>query len=314
MKLENQIKSQIKKVERIKKNMISKLKIALLQIAPCKTLEENLEKGIVCCRKAKERGADIALFPEMWSNGYNIYGRHFDEWKAEAISADSDFINTFGETAKELDMAVGITLLEKYENAPRNSLVLFDRFGKKKFVYAKVHTCDFDVERNLTPGDDFYVTTLDTSIGDVKVGAMICYDREFPESARILMLKGAELILVPNACPMEINRLSQLRGRAYENMTAIATCNYPETVPDCNGGSSVFDGVAYLPELPESRDTCILQADGKEGIYLAELNLEQLRNYRKREVHGNAYRHPKKYGLLTDTKISEPFVRNGYRE
>lgn len=294
--------------------MISKLKIALLQIAPCKTLEENLEKGIVCCRKAKERGADIALFPEMWSNGYNIYGRHFDEWKEEAISADSDFINTFGETAKELDMAVGITLLEKYENAPRNSLVLFDRFGKKKFVYAKVHTCDFDVERNLTPGDDFYVTTLDTSIGDVKVGAMICYDREFPESARILMLKGAELILVPNACPMEINRLSQLRGRAYENMTAIATCNYPETVPDCNGGSSVFDGVAYLPELPESRDTCILQADGKEGIYLAELNLEQLRNYRKREVHGNAYRHPKKYGLLTDTKISEPFVRNGYRE
>ena len=314
MKLENQIKSQIKKVERIKKNMISKLKIALLQIAPCKTLEENLEKGIVCCRKAKERGADIALFPEMWSNGYNIYGRHFDEWKAEAISADSDFINTFGETAKELDMAVGITLLEEYENAPRNSLVLFDRFGKKKFVYAKVHTCDFDVERNLTPGDDFYVTTLDTAIGDVKVGAMICYDREFPESARILMLKGAELILVPNACPMEINRLSQLRGRAYENMTAIATCNYPETVPDCNGGSSVFDGVAYLPELPESRDTCILQADGKEGIYLAELNLEQLRNYRKREVHGNAYRHPKKYGLLTDTKISEPFVRNGYRE
>lgn len=294
--------------------MISKLKIALLQIAPCKTLEENLEKGIVCCRKAKERGADIALFPEMWSNGYNIYGRHFDEWKAEAISADSDFINTFGETAKELDMAVGITLLEKYENAPRNSLVLFDRFGKKKFVYAKVHTCDFDVERNLTPGDDFYVTTLDTAIGDVKVGAMICYDREFPESARILMLKGAELILVPNACPMEINRLSQLRGRAYENMTAIATCNYPETVPDCNGSSSVFDGVAYLPELPESRDTCILQADGKEGIYLAKLNLEQLRNYRKREVHGNAYRHPKKYGLLTDTKISEPFVRNGYRE
>ena len=294
--------------------MISKLKIALLQIAPCKTLEENLEKGIVCCRKAKERGADIALFPEMWSNGYNIYGRHFDEWKAEAISVDSDFINTFGETAKELDMAVGITLLEKYENAPRNSLVLFDRFGKKKFVYAKVHTCDFDVERNLTPGDDFYVTTLDTSIGDVKVGAMICYDREFPESARILMLKGAELILVPNACPMEINRLSQLRGRAYENMTAIATCNYPETVPDCNGGSSVFDGVAYLPELPNSRDTCILQADGKEGIYLAELNLEQLRNYRKREVHGNAYRHSNMYGLMTDTKIEEPFVRKGYRE
>lgn len=295
-------------------NFIFNIKIALLQIAPGKTLEENLEKGIRYCKKAKESGADIALFPEMWSNGYNIYNRPVDEWKEEAIPADSDFVNTFGSLAKKLNMAIGITLLEKYENAPRNSLILFDRFGEQKFVYAKVHTCDFDVEHNLTPGDDFYVTTLDTACGEVKVGAMICYDREFPESARILMLKGAELILVPNACPMEINRLSQLRARAYENMMAIATCNYPETVPDCNGGSSVFDGVAYLPELDRSRDICILQADGQEGIYIAELDLKQLRNYRKREVHGNAYRHPKKYGLLTDTKIDEPFIRSGYRE
>lgn len=166
----------------------------------------------------------------------------------------------------------------------------------------------------MTPGDDFYVTVLDTECGGLKVGAMICYDREFPESARILMLKGAELILVPNACPMEINRLSQLRARAYENMTAIATCNYPETVPDCNGGSSVFDGVAYLPASEGSRDTCILQADGQEGLYIAELDLEQLRNYRRNEVHGNAYRHPKKYGILVDEKIEKPFIRSDYRE
>lgn len=290
------------------------LKIALLQIAPCNTINKNIDKGIKYCRKAKEMGADIVLFPEMWSNGYNIYNRPIDEWKAKAVSIDSVFVNSFGSTAKELNMAIGITLLEKYEKAPRNTFVLFDRFGERKLVYAKVHTCDFDVERNLTAGDDFYVTALNTACGDINVGAMICYDREFPESARILMLKGAELILVPNACPMEINRLSQLRGRAYENMLAIATCNYPETVPDCNGCSSVFDGVVYLPEMDGSRDTCILQADGKEGIYIAELDLEQLRHYRENEVHGNAYRHPKKYGLLVDTKIDKPFVRNDYRE
>lgn len=290
------------------------LKIALLQIAPCKTLKENLDKGIRACTEAKERGADIALFPEMWSNGYNIYGRPVGEWQAEAVSADSDFVHTFGNIAKTLQMAVGITLLEKYKNAPRNSLILFDRSGERKFIYAKVHTCDFDVERNLTPGDDFYVVALDTACGEIKVGGMICYDREFPESARILMLKGAELILVPNACPMEVNRLSQLCGRAYENMTAIATCNYPGSVPDCNGGSSVFDGVAYVPGLEHSRNTCILQADEQEGIYIAELDLEQLRRYREREVHGNSYRHPKKYGLLVDAGINAPFVRNDYRE
>lgn len=290
------------------------LKIALLQINPCGALNENLEKGIHYCQRAKELDADIALFPEMWSNGYHIYDRPVDEWKAEAVPADSDFVRAFGNLARELDMAIGITFLEKTEGDPRNSLILFDRSGKRQFTYAKVHTCDFDVERNLKPGEEFHVTTLDTSCGEVIVGAMICYDREFPESARLLMLKGAELILVPNACPMEINRLSQLRARAYENMLAIATCNYPEAVPDCNGGSSVFDGVAYLPELDGSRDMCILQADEKEGIYVAELDLDQLRRYREHEVHGNAYRHPQKYGPLLDTKIEKPFIRKNYRE
>ena len=51
------------------------LNIALLQITPRNTLQENLEKGIASCRQAKELGADIALFPEMWSNGYRIRNR-----------------------------------------------------------------------------------------------------------------------------------------------------------------------------------------------------------------------------------------------
>ncbi|MCI8656061.1 MAG: carbon-nitrogen hydrolase family protein [Oscillospiraceae bacterium] len=290
------------------------LNIALLQIAPTGSLAGNLEKGTAACRRAKELGADIALFPEMWSNGYRIYGRPAEEWKAEAISAESEFVRAFGRLAGELDMAVGVTLLEAWEGGPRNTLLLFDRFGERKLTYAKVHTCDFDVERNLTPGEDFYVTDLDTARGPVRVGAMICYDREFPESARLLMLKGAELILTPNACPMELNRLSQLRARAFENMLAVATCNYPDSVPDCNGGSSVFDGVAYLPELAGSRDTCLLQAGGEEGVYLAGLDLDMLRAYRGREVHGNAYRRPKKYALLTDTRIYEPFIRANRRE
>ena len=290
------------------------LKIALLQIAPGRSLEENLEKGAEYCRKAKKAGADLALFPEMWSNGYRIYDRPAEEWKKEAIPVCSDFVRTFGDLARELNMAIGITILEAYGDALRNSLILFDRYGRQRLVYAKVHTCDFGEEHSLTPGDDFYVTVLDTACGEITVGAMICYDREFPESARILMLKGAELILVPNACPMEINRLSQLRARAYENMTAIATCNYPQTVPDCNGGSSVFDGVAFMPPAEGARATCIFHAAGQAGGDIASLVLVQLRAYRRSEVHGNAYRRPKKYGLITASDIQEPFIRADRRE
>lgn len=292
---------------------MDKLKIALLQLTPTGSLQGNLEKGLDACRKAKKMGADLALFPEMWSNGYAIYDRPGSEWMAEAIPTDSDFICQFGKLAQELEMAIGITLLETYATGPRNTLILFDRLGHRILTFAKFHTCDFDVESHLTRGEDFYVEELDTACGKVKVGAMICFDREFPESARILMLKGAEVILTPNACPMEINRLSQLRARAYENMLCVATCNYPDTVPDCNGNSTVFDGVAYLPGLEGSRDTCILQADEKEGIYLAKLDLKQLREYRRSEVHGNAYRRPQKYGLLVDEHINEPFVRANHR-
>ena len=289
------------------------LKIALLQIAPAGSLKNNQEKGMAACRRAKEMGADIALFPEMWSNGYGIYSRPVEEWTAEAVPVQGEFVRAFGKLAEELQMAIGITLLEKVETGPRNTLVLFDRFGKQVFTYAKVHTCDFDVERNLTPGEEFCVEELDTACGMVKVGSMICYDREFPESARILMLKGAELILVPNACPMEINRLSQLRARAFENMTAIATCNYPASVPDCNGGSSVFDGMAYLPEMETSRDTCILLAGKEEGIFLAALDLGKLREYRRTEMMGNTFRRPDLYGMLVKEGVEEPFIRDGYR-
>lgn len=288
------------------------LKVALLQLKPGESIEENLQKGLTACRQAKEMGADIALFPEMWSVGYWI-PEDVEELKKTAISAESSFMRAYQELARELEMAVAVTFLESWEPLPRNTMVLIDRYGHNILTYAKVHTCDFGDECRLTPGDEFLVADLDTAGGTVKVGAMICYDREFPESARILMLQGAELILVPNACPMEINRISQLRARAFENMLGIATVNYPAGHPDCNGHSTAFDGIAYKPELPESRDTMLLDAGEEEGIYLADFPMDEMREYRSREVHGNAYRRPDLYGILTGKCIREPFVRSDYR-
>lgn len=287
---------------------MKKLNLGLLQIQPTGSVKGNLEKGMELCRRGAEMGADILLFPEMWSCGYTI-PEDLRELRDLSVPGDGEFVNAFGTLAAELGVAIAVTYLERFDPLPRNTVTLFDMLGRRVFDYAKVHTCDFGDERRLTPGEDFLVRTLETKKGPVEVGAMICYDREFPESARILMLHGAELALVPNACPMEINRLSQLRARAFENMMAVATCNYPSGTPDCNGHSTVFDGVAYLPEVPYSRDTCVLEAGEGEGLYMAELDLDRLRAYRRREVHGNAYRRPQKYGDLTKNEVREPFVR-----
>lgn len=100
---------------------MNSLKVALLQLLSERTLQGNLIKGLDACRQAKAMGADIALFPEMWSTGYSV-PQDKDELQNAAISLDSAFMRRFEELAKELNMAIGITMLEKYDpSATRSS-------------------------------------------------------------------------------------------------------------------------------------------------------------------------------------------------
>jgi len=288
------------------------VKVALLQMAACGVDQaSNLSKGEAFCRQAKTMGADIALFPEMWNVGYNMPDpARPDErrtWQEQAVSSDGPFVRHFQALAQELEMAIAITYLEKWDGAPpRNALSLIDRRGDLALTYAKVHTCDWDHEGALTPGDDFLVCTLDTAAGPVKVGAMICFDREFPESARILMLKGAELILTPNACELETHRLGQFRARADENMVGVAMANY--AAPQENGHSVAYSPVAFDAN-GRPRDTLIVEAGESEGVYLATFDLDEIRVWREQEAWGNAFRKPRCYDLLVSPTVEAPFIR-----
>jgi predicted amidohydrolase len=292
---------------------VKSINIALLQMIGCgNDRKASLVKGDIFCRRAKDMGADVALFPEMWSVGMTFFDPRQagarQQWQAQAISQDDSFVTHFRRLAKELNMAVAITYLEKWTGRPRNSVSLIDRHGEIVLTYAKVHTCEFDVESALTPGDRFPVGALDTEQGDVRVGFMICFDREFPESARILMLRGAELVLTPNACTLDEHRLSQFKTRAFENMVGVAMTNYAS--PQNNGHSIAFDAVAYPVEDGEARNTLIVEAGESEGVYLATFDLDSIRSYRERESWGNAYRRPRLYGMLKDEDVEPPFIRS----
>lgn len=314
---------------------MNELKIALLQLtAHGNDLAANQAKGEAACRQAKARGADIALFPEMWSAGYTpltefhiqapefyrssrLWGPNVglpyrpqpspeEVWGDLPVERDGPFVRHFQALARELDMAIALTYLERWEGAPRNCVSLIDRHGEILFTYAKVHTCAWSLDEGATTaGDDFYVATLDTAAGDVTVGAMICYDREHPESARILMLKGAEIILTPNACELEPNRLGQFRVRAMENVVGVAMANYAEPF----GGHSVaYDPIAYNKN-GGSRDQLVVEAGRSEGVYLACFDLDAIRDCREREIWGNAFRRPRSYRALTELNVAGPFVR-----
>jgi N-carbamoylputrescine amidase len=319
--------------------------VALLQLAASPDPTINLAAGEAACRRAQQWGADIALFPELWQLGYTFQtsahqaahgdptaaqatmnllrapGRWRDQddpvtpalreavraFHERAIGRNDRFVARFQALAGELDMAIAVTYLERWPGAPRNSVSLIDRHGRITFTYAKVHTCDFDLpEGALTPGDDFHVASLDTAAGEVKVGAMICYDREFPESARVLMLKGAELILTPNACQLDQVRINQFQARAFENMVAVAMANYAG--PQYNGHSVAFSPVV-CDAGGNGLDPLVMQAGAAEGIHLATFDLDGIRAYREREAWGNAFRRPHRYGLLTAPGVEEPFVR-----
>jgi predicted amidohydrolase len=291
------------------------LQIGLLQMQPVYDGEDAAAaKGEEFCRQARERGADIALFPEMWNIGYSFPDASDPEavarWMSRAAADDSEYVLRFRRLAAELGMGIAVTCLQAWPGAPRNAMHLIDRHGEIALTYAKMHTCDFGAESLLTAGEDFPVCALDTAAGEVRVGAMVCYDREFPETARILMLRGAELILTPNACNLEIDRLSQFRARAYENMVAVAMANY--AAPRCNGHSVAFSGISG-ERVEGGRDMLVVEAGEEESVYLASIDLDALRAYRKSEPWGDAFRHPSLYGALTEPAVRPPFIRKSAR-
>ena len=284
------------------------MRIALLQLSPTGDAEQNYQKAKTFIEEATDSSADIALLPENWNIGYSSpedYGQGQDAWNNAVITQGDDQFQKYVRLATDNKIAVALGYLEKSDHKFYDSVALIDRFGQTILNYRKVHTVRKNWEAMLDSGNEFFVADLNTKGGNVRVGAMICYDREFPEVARILMHKGAEIILVPNSAAYEINRLSQLRARAYENMIGIATTNYPS--PKNNGRSTAYDG---MRKKGEEYDSQIVLADENEGVFYADFDIGRLREYRSQEIWGDAYRKPWLYGELLDETKHEPFLRD----
>lgn len=271
--------------------------VAMLQLAPSDDPNENLATGLARCREAKSLGADLAVFPELWNIGaascpLDPAGR--EAWTAAAIHPQSDFFRAFAALARELELNIALTYLEAHAPKPRNSVSIIDRQGEVALHYSKVFICNFGEEEllkpnpspgdigcdvNCSPGDSFPVCSLRGSDGAVRVGAMICADREFPEPAARLMCNGAELIVIPNACTWDGIRTTGLKTRAFENLVGVAMANYPE--PAANGQSQAYTCVPWKDGC--EREMLLAQAGSGEQILLAAFDLDEIRAFRQTE-------------------------------
>jgi predicted amidohydrolase len=275
------------------------VRLALVQQrVPLNDPAAALATGVEFCRQARAGEADLVVFPELWHTGY---AHHSDaapawaEWPARAETVNGRWIGAFRAVAAETMTAVVISFLRRTASGYTDAAAVIDAAGQVVLVHDKVHTCDFNWERSLAPGTGFATAPVRTRAGAVEMGVMICFDREFPESARALAVSGAELIICPNASLICDDRLGQLRTRAFENMVAVAMANYP--IPTMNGRSCVFDGIATAAGRP--RDHTVLVAGARAGLFFADIDLAALRAYRRTGLWSADRRRPSAYGVLT---------------
>lgn len=273
-------------------------KVAILQKrAKLGQIQENVADVIHAMQEASNNSADILLLPECYMTGYDLPMTY-----EKSIDDNSEEIDRICNAAESYHIGVVLTSFTKGKRQPQNMAIVINKYGQKLMQYAKVHTCDFADEKNVEEGKEFKVCDYH----GIQLGIMICYDREYPESARILMLKGAEIILVPNDCGSMKPRIQAVSTRAYENMVGIAMAN-PNGV---NAGCSC----AYSPICWDRDGMCvdntILLADEQsERIFYASFDMDAIRDYRNREMLGNTFRKVDAYGALMDRTVCEPFIR-----
>jgi 5-aminopentanamidase len=194
-------------------------KIYLAQVEPVlHDKSSNLFKIQRCIQNASKENVDLVLFPELVLTGY--YTREKTNELAEDKNGKS--VQQIAGWAKEYDVKVIFGFPEKRESQIFNSACFINNDGSILGTYQKIHLWDEEY-KYFSAGNDFPV--WETDIG--KIGIMICYDTEFPETARMLAEKGAEIILAPtaNMSPLEHSQKIYIQSRACENQLFVATTN-----------------------------------------------------------------------------------------
>ena len=249
--------------------------------------------------KAADEKADVVLFPELiLSGGYALDERFRDV--AETVPGPSTNLIANLARANRLNIILG--LAEKTEsNVLYDTAVLIDRAGQIVGTYRKSHTYP-PTESIFKRGEDLPVFKTDFGT----IGLLICYDLEFPETARILALQGAEVIfhLVadwPEGVPGLPERIFDIsfRSRTLENRIVLAICNRVGDDPDLK---SHFYG---LSRIVGTQGEIIASADQGEKMIVAEVDLEQAS--RERSTY-NYFRdrRPDLYKLLLEKERQGP--------
>jgi N-carbamoylputrescine amidase len=269
------------------------MKTGLIQQANTPDIRSNIQKLKKNIRDAAGQGAELIVLQELHNSLYFCQVEDTNVFDlAETIPGPST--DEFGALAKELGVVIVLSLFER--RAPglyHNTAVVMDKDGTIAGKYRKMHIPDdpaYYEKFYFTPGDLGF-EPVDTSVG--KLGVLVCWDQWYPEAARLMAMKGADLLIYPTAIGWESTDMQnekdrQLgawiisqRGHAVANGLHVVSVNRTGYEPDPSGQTNgiTFWGNSFVAG-PQGE--LLWQASNdKEEIKVVEIDMERSEQVRR---------------------------------
>ena len=286
----------------------TKVRVAATQFACSWDLAANLVNAERMVRAAAAEGAQLILLQELFATPYFCIEQDPAYFQLAEPAASSPLIRRFASLAGELGVVLPISFFERHNNAYFNSVAIVDADGSVLGFYRKAHIPDgpgYQEKFYFSPGDTGF-RVWDTRVGRLGVG--ICWDQWFPESARAMALKGAEILLYPTAIgtepppapPVDSRRHWQRvqQGHAAANLMPVIASNRIGTERSKRDPEQLhirFYGSSFI--AGQTGELLAEAGDSDEAVLLANLDLSEMRRRR----HGWFLfrdRRPELYGAI----------------
>lgn len=275
-----------------------KIRIGIVQMGMSDRKYVNIAKAEKLVRKAASKGADIICLPELFSTLYFPQEKKSDAHRfAEPLNGET--ISAMKNLAKELSVVVIAPFYEKSGKKHYNTVAVIDGKGRIAGKYRKMHIPHDPLFYEKNYFDEGNMGYKVVSLHDAKIAPLICFDQWFPEAARVVSLKGAEIIFYPTAIG-NIDRWKEKEDwhSAWETVQrahAIANSVHVVSVNRCGkegrlrfwGGSFICDAFGKI----------IKKAGSGEEVLVADIDVSY--NMKIRESWGFfRNRRPESYGHI----------------
>ena len=262
--------------------------LAATQMACSWNIEDNLVRAEALVREAATRGAQIVLIQELFATPYFCQDQSAEFFVHARPFEGNPLITRFAKLAAELGVVLPVSYFEKAGKAFFNSVAIVDADGSVLGNYRKSHIPDgpgYTEKFYFSPGDTGF-KVWKTKFATIGVG--ICWDQWFPEAARAMALKGAEVLFYPTAIGSEPQDASidsaghwqrAMQGSAASNIMPLVASNRIGTEPGRKGTEITFYGSSFIADPTGAK---VAEADRQtETVLTATFDLDAVEAQRQ---------------------------------